>query len=163
MHYSLFAEKIEQNYGNFYRFINKISPYQKCTNYYKVKHLENHKSERLQFFYVCHFSNGTPCKKVKFVQRDCLYFKHCMNCHYHVNPKILKILSPEFRVILNRYPESLTIEIEVEKNFNIWKLLGGFSSMEIWHALQTHKIKIICSKMGFLCVFITLYMVNPKS
>ena len=61
-----------------------------------------------------------------------------MNYHYHVNPKILKILSPEFRVILNRYPESLTIEIEVEKNFNIWKLLGGFSSMEIWHALQTN-------------------------
>jgi len=61
-----------------------------------------------------------------------------MNYHYHVNPKILKILSPEFRVILNRYPESLTIEIEVEKNLNILKLMGGFSSMEIWHALQTN-------------------------
>ena len=44
--------------------------------------------------------------------------------HYHVNPKILKILSPEFRVILNRYPESLTIEIEIEKNLNILKLMG---------------------------------------
>ena len=104
-----------------------------------------------------------PVKKDKFVKRDCLYFKHCMFYHYHVNPKILKILSPEFRVILNRYPESLTIEIEVEKNLNIfWNYWEGLALRKFgMHYRKTHKTKLFA--VGFLCIFITLDIVNPKS